>query len=401
MANDLTIFRPENVQLLSTSAPQVLSANQTSHDRCLQAGQSLLDLIQQSGMTDVLDQQCAKYITKAKNTVRKLNEQRTPFTKLFDEIRSQFTALENEVDPAKRDTIPYRIQQFRNEYAAKLRAEEDARRRAAIIEQQRQQAIAKYRSDIEGEYQRYFNNLLNGAINKIMKLYTLIDLDNWERQQRDIEAMPDAFPTKLITCAACSTPLPVNVPADQLRQVRDNVIQCKLPLFTDTFKSHISSTKAEYLALIPSRVQELQRAAKASAEEADRICQQMAERDALEASRRQQELAEQQQRQQQQAELASQQAEVANLFGASAAAQPSATVKCSVKKLIEVSEPAGFMAILNLWWVEEGQFLTVEELAKMFKKQVSYVVKLANDKDNPRFITDNPHISYIDDVKAK
>lgn len=398
--NQLQIFRPENVQLITSNAPKALTDNQQSHDRCLAAGNAILQLIQQHGMTDEIDQLAASFIEKARKTVTKCNDARKPFTKLFDEIKSKFTAIENDIDPTKSGTVPFQLQQYRNEYAARKRAEEEQRRRAAIIEQQRMQAEARYRTDCETDYNRIFNSMLNGALNNIMQLYNEVTLDNYEQKYKHIENFTEQLPEQLITSARTSVMLPPNVSADRLKQIREDVLSHLMPTFAGEFHAQIYNQKTEYLAMLPSKRQELQRASEASAEEAERIRKQIAERDAAEQARKQQELAAQQQAQQQQAAMAQQQAAMAGAFDASAAAMPTYQPKTSVKKIIEVVTPSGFQAILNLWWVEEGQFLSLEELAKMFMKQVSFVVKLANDKENPRFIND-PSIRYVEDVKAK
>jgi transcriptional regulator len=57
------------------------------------------------GVSDQRDQQAAQFIEKARKTVSKMNDKRAPVTKLFDEIRRQFTIMENEVDPSKNGGI--------------------------------------------------------------------------------------------------------------------------------------------------------------------------------------------------------------------------------------------------------------------------------------------------------
>ena len=131
MSTDLAIIRKENIDVIVSSAPAAYNENVVSHDRCLGAGQSLLDKMKQ-GMNDELDQQPAIIIEKARKTVRKMNDKRAPLTKLFDEIRTAYTTMENEIDPTKSGTVPYLIQQERNRYAAKKREEEQARQREAM-----------------------------------------------------------------------------------------------------------------------------------------------------------------------------------------------------------------------------------------------------------------------------
>ena len=74
--------------------------------------------------------------------------------------------------------------------------------------------------------------------------------------------------------------------------------------------------------------------------------------------------------------------------------------KTSVKKRIVTDTPEGILAIVSMWWSREGQFLPMEELAKIFKKQIAFCEKIANDKNDPELIT-SPFIRYEEEVKAK
>lgn len=398
--NQLQIFRPENVQLITSNAPQALTDNQQSHDRCLSAGSAILQLIQQQGMTDELDQQAASFIDKARKTVSRCNERRSPFTKLFDEIRTQFTSLENDIDPNKKGTVPFQLQQYRNEYAARKRAEEEQRRRAAIAEQQKVQAIEKYRADVEADYIRIFNLYISKGITELMRLNNEVTLDNYEQTVKRIQSLKDDFPMTLIESAKITIPIPFNSDDTTCSNIRYHTIQRLTPTFQQKYREQITEAKHSYLATLPSKKAELERAAAASAEEAERIRQQIAERDRQEAERKQREIAEQQERDRQQHELAQQQAAVVGAFDASAAAMPSYQPKTSVKKRIQILSAPGFFQILNFWWVNEGQFLDSEELTKIFKKQITFAEKAANSKDNPELIN-HPSIAYVDDVKAK
>ena len=398
--NQLQIFRPENVQLITTNAPQALTDNQQSHDRCLTAGNNILQLIQQQGMTDELDQQAAAFIDKARKTVNRCNERRSPFTKLFDEIRTQFTAIENDIDPTKKGTIPYQLQQYRNEYAARKRAEEEQRRRAVLAEQQKAQAVEKYRADVAADYIRIFNNYISKGLSELMRLNNEVTLDNYDQTFQRFKSIKDEFQMVLITSVRSTIPLPFSADETTCADIRTQEIQKLAPIFQQKYRDQITEAKHSYLTSLPSKKIELERAAAASADEAERIRQQIAERDRQEAERKQAELAEQQERERQQAELAQQQAAMVGAFDAQAAALPTYQPKTSVKKRIQILSTPGYFQILNFWWVNEGQFLEPDELNKIFKKQISFAEKAANSKDNPELIS-HPTITYVDDVKAK
>lgn len=400
MSNEIAIIKRENVELIVSNAPTAYTENQVSHQRCLDAGNQLLALIHRAGMNDELDQQAAVFIEKSRKTVNKMNEKRAPVTKLFDEIRRQFTSLENDVDPSKKDSVPYQLQQLRNEYAAKKRAEEERRRRAAIIEQQKHASIAKYRTDVEEDYRRTFNGILNNALNSLMSINHKITLDNFEESEKAINAFPAELPESQFSASRSMVLLPTNVPADELAKIRQQVLDSMMPKFREQYNSDIVDRKMELAAFLPSKRTELERAAQASAEEAERIKREMQEREAAEAAARERERLEREAKEAAAAQMQQQQNEMAALFEGASASVQAYHPKTSVKKKISVLNPEGFLPVLMMWWQEEGCTLSVEELSKIFKKQLTFCEKLANAKDGARFIEDES-VSYEDEVKAK
>ena len=72
--------------------------------------------------------------------------------------------------------------------------------------------------------------------------------------------------------------------------------------------------------------------------------------------------------------------------------------KTKVTKKINLLNPEGIMPVISLWWSKEGCTLSVEELSKMFKKQITFCEKLAN-KDE--LFIQNESVEYVDEVKVK
>lgn len=163
----LTIFEPENVRTLAELAPRSYQENQLSHVRCLEAGNALLLKVQKEGMNDALDVEIARFIEKAKLTVRKMYGKRTPVTQLFDRIRKVYTAMEADVDPSKPDSIPGQLQAARNAFARRKHEEEERRRRQEAAKVAHDNALDRYRSDVEEDYLRQFNALISNSINTL------------------------------------------------------------------------------------------------------------------------------------------------------------------------------------------------------------------------------------------
>lgn len=396
MSKELAIVKRESVDMIVSAAPTAYADNQVSHQRCLQAGEAILDAIQRQGMNDELDQQAAQYIEKARRTIKKMYEKRSPVTKLFDEIRTTFTSLEGDIDPTRKDTVPQRLQQLRNEYAARKRREEEERRRAVMIEQQRQAAIVKYRTDLEDHYRRVFNGVLNKAINALMSMQASITLDNFAQSRASIEQFPTTLSSDPFLHPVVY--LPTNVSTEELANVRQSVLARLLPTFSSQYEQQLVAARQEILTVLPSKEAELRRAAQASREEAERIAQQMRQREAEEAALREKQRREEQRREEAEMDMKKQQAEVGSLFAGTVAATGAYQPKVDVKRKIQLRSAEGIMPVLALWFAREGSRMTPEELTKKFRFAVTFCEKLAN-KEGETIADDN--VEYVEEVKAK
>ena len=399
MSNEL-ILREDNIRLVMQQAPQAWRDNQQSHDRCLASCQTLLDTIEAEGMNDELDQKAETYIRKSRNTVKKMNEQRSAVTKLFDEIRAVFTTLENDVDPAKKGSIPFRLQEQRNAYAAKMQREAEERRRAEQERQRLQLMRDTYRADVEADYRQTFNGHLNQKYNQLAGLMQSITLDNFDQQAKIIQAFPAELPDDYARFLPSGTRLPAGLDSNEAKAIRTEVLDQLIPQFREQYSFEISENKAAILAMLPGKRQELEAISKASAEEAAKRAEEMKRREAEEAAKREQERQRREQEEAAKAQAQKQQAEMAGLFDQAKAATPAYQPKTQVRKRIVVTDPRGFLDILNLWWTTEGVTLTVDELTKKFKTQLTLCERLANDKQDPRFI-ESKYIQYEDEVKTK
>jgi len=400
MANELTIIKSENIQAIVKETPQNHQLNVQSRDKCVSFGQRLLAQIQQHGMTDELDQQAANYIDAARKTVKKMNERRAPLTKLFDQIRTEFTGLENEIDPTKAGTLPNQLQQLRNQYAARKREEEERRRREEMARQQHEAALAQYRNDLENDWRSQLADAIQYQCNDMNRLFASVNLDNYEIVKEQFRTWKVEMP------AFASNVMPPYI----INNGEASAIYCEVwnnieKGMREQYTAELTKYRDSFIDRMPSKKQELERAAQASAEEAERIRREMEERDRAEAASQEADRKAQEQRDREAAEMRKKQAEMGSLFDQQATATMQPVVegykpKTSVKQKLVPLAPEAFAEIFNFWWVNEGQHMSIEELTKLFKKQITYCEKRANDKTNPVTIK-SELISYEDDVRAK
>ncbi len=393
--SDAVIVRQENIATIVQAGPQSYQTNALSCQRCAEAGQQLLDEIERKGMSDELDRRLASYIEKTRKTVKAMNDRRSPVTKLFDQVRSEFTQLENAIDPTKKDTVPYRISQYRNAYAARKREEEERRRQAEIAAQELVRAKESYRAAVEEDYRRSFNNLVTGAINELTSMNGDVTLANYNALFDTISGYQSNLPVDW--CPPSSVRLPYNLSPDEAKLIRTDVFNKLLPRFDEQFVAEVDGYRREILDKLPSKKIELERMAEADAAEAARLKAEMARREAEEAARKEQERLKAEAEAKQKAELDKANAEMAGLFGV-AKAEQFYTPKSKVSKKIKVNDPGAFLNIVSLWWQREGCTLSVDELSKIFKKQLTFCEKLATKEE---VFVESAGLEYYDDVKAQ
>ncbi len=402
MDTQLAVVQQENIQLIVSQAPVAFKENQISHDRCIEFGQRLLQKIEASGMTDELDQEAATFIDRARKTVVKMNEKRSPVTKIFDVVRSAYTSMENEVDPSKPSTIPNRLQALRNEYAAKKRAEAEAKRREEERRMRIESAKKKYRSDVEMEFKQSFNRYLNNQYNELNRLNSSVTLENFSIVLNQIRTFPVELTEEALTGTIFRSNVvrPVEVEAATLTSIVNDVAYQLKSQFCEQYKFEMESNRDNILELLPSKKMELEAIQKSGEEEAARRKYEMQKREAEEAKRREEERIRKEQEEKQRMELKEKQAQACSLFDSSIASVAAYQPKTQVKKKVVVTDPRGFLDIINLWWVEEGAGMSVDELAKKLKFMVTTAEKAANDKKEPRTI-ESQYVIYEDEVKAK
>lgn len=398
MTQEIAIIKQENIQTIVSAAPQSYQDNRLSREKCIEAGQAILDAIQHQGMTDELDQRAAIYIEKARKTVKRMNERRLPVTKLFDDIRKEFTAMENAIDPLKSDTIPYKLQQIRNQFAAKKRAEEEERRRREYERQQAEKARARMKQDIEEDFKSQFQQLVNKVCNDLSAIDNAVNLANYDASFKQIQEFSSELPADFLYNLHTFIRIPAGVSVEEIRKVEIEAKERLGKQFTDQYDFEVDSTKQYIIDRLPSKKANLERIKQANEEEAARIKEEMEARQKAEAERMEKERAAREAEEKRKAEMERGAAEISSLFNNAQATMAGYQPKIKVDKKINLLNPEGIMPVIALWWSREGYTLSVEELSKMFKKQITFCEKLANKEDI--YVTDES-VEYVDEVKAK
>lgn len=448
-ANNIT----RQIATLKSDTENAVQANRKSYEACVQAGESLLSDISASGMNDALDEKAAEFIKKAKLTEKAMTEKRKGVTQVFDIVRKGFTMMESLISAKNTDSVVYKIQEKRNEYAAyKLEQQ-----RKAEQERLRQERIKEAKIKLKTDTIDTLNNLLtehsSAAINSLNNTFSLLTLDNKDEVKKRITEYSDVLDLGHLFVnnkPSYSSEIEENDAKDIMNGAYKEVSASLLA----SFKQTVNSTRDELLMKFDSKIAELleikkaeeerkrkeeearkaaeeerekqeeiqrikdeeerkrkeaelkaaeeerkRKEAEAAAAEAERKAKEEAIRKADEAAKEEQQrklAAEQEKRD---AENAAQHAtaQAQSLF-AQTSVDNTSKQKIKVTKRLIVTDKNAWLDIIQQWWTIEGSSMSPDKLASKLEFMRKACEKHANNEEE--YIV-SPYIKYEDEVTAK
>ena len=391
---------------IKTDITTAVTENNKSLQACIEAGENLL--AQTATMTDELDAEIAAYIKKASATQKAMTERRKGITQVFDLIKSGFTKMEAFLDPKSEESVVYKLQKKRNEYAAyKLelqRKEEEERQRLARIEA----AKAQLHNDVISVCTKVVHEKTTEALDRLSEKFRLLTLDNADTVKKEIQD----YPTDINIAQYLKDRKPSyspEIPEEEARAIMNNAFKTVANELTKSYTDSVAQAKQDILDTFDSKIAELQEqrrleeerkrkeeeARKAEEERLRKEAELKAAEEAAEKER-QQKLEEEHKRLEEEERLRRASAQTQTLFDM--APTVSAPIKAKVSHHIEIDGVDGFLPVMQMWWSHEGSKMTVEELGKKLGFMVKTCEKLKNKEDVT--IVD-ANVRYVEDVVAK
>lgn len=394
------LIKVEDFTSLMKSAPDALGKNQKSIANCNSAGQAILDTIQGEGMTDELDAKAAEYLKKVNVTITNMKSRRAPVTQLFDRIRSIFTTDEKAIDPKDKSTIPGKIAAERDRYAA-LKREEERRKQQ---EMQRQANIEKekgmYRLAIEQAINTHMSSYFAEQQKNLSHIWESITLATFELKEKSIRGWSTLYPREHFDTFNKDIAT-YYMDAQTKENIKAEILSNKYSAFSQQYKFDMEDLRQSFIDRLSSKKQELieeEELRKKDAEAAAKAEAERKQREEEERKQRELEIQQKEHEQQQKAESSIQSAQMNSLFATAAASVTTRVSKAKVTERIKILHPAGFLEVYQMWWINEGQNLTIEELEKIHKKMISFCEKKANSDDEMKI--KSKYIRYEEEVKA-
>lgn len=371
----------------------IISQNIASNGKAKEVARVLIGKINSATIADTpeirfLDDECKSFLGKVAKTVAAMTERRKPITQTFDQIRKQFTKLENELETGEEIKS---IQTFRNNVAQHLNEIAEKKEREQRIKAETEKERIEIRAYFKQAFSEDLVNTLSIAYDSLSGIFNSITLKDSESKKAELKNFPDEYKPASITY-----PHLHYITKEEHDKILEEVSPGEIAKNESECKEKIKEKIRYYLDRFDSKKQELLEIAQATAAEKERLAKESEERAKREAEAKKQELLNFTQKQQAKIEAEKTEASLNNLFD-----QNYATPAANVKKTltIEVSNPSGYGQIFMFWFEREGKNLPNE---KIEKKSIAQMKKFCEDIANKdgEIITSN-FITYKEVVTAK
>lgn len=398
-----SLIKVEEFNQIMQSAPATLQRNQASVSACNQTGQALLDTIEAEGgiSSDELDATVSEYLEKTKITVENMNKRRKPLTQLLATVSKSFTSLESAIDIKSVTTIPYKLQQARNKYAAKKLEEQKKReeeaRRIQLVENEK----AQYKADITLLLDTTYANYISRHINALNGMYDHATLASYNDVCRQIKEANVTFNWTDFANNVKDTFQTFYMDAATRTGIKNELASIKKVEYTKRYSFELEDLKQSLIDRLPSlrkQLEEQEELRRTNAVEAARQEEQRRKEQQEQLRKQEEERKRREAEAKAKAEAEKAAAEVQAAFDFSAASMPSTPTKAKVKKKIQITNPQGFLQVYQMWFTREGINMSMEDLEKVHKKMITYCEKVVN-KDGEEI--KSAFVKYIDDVTAK
>ena len=400
--NNLPFKANEVVNILQT-APGILTDNETRVMRCSNAGKSLLDTINATNgiNSDEVDGQVQKFIEASKQTLERINGSRKPITQMLTAISKRFTSLESEIDVKTSGTIPYKLQQARNKYAAKKLEEQKKREEEARRIQLAENEKAQYKADITLLLDTTYTNYISRHINALNGMYDHATLATYNDVCRQIKEANVTFNWTDFANNVKDTFQTFYMDSATRTGIKNELASIKNVEYTKRYSFELEDLKQSLIDRLPSlrkQLEEQEELRRTNAEEAARQEEIRKQKQQEQLRKQEEERKRKEEEAKAKAEADKAAAEVQAAFDFSAASMPSTPTKAKVKKKIQITNPQGFLQVYQMWFTREGINMSMEDLEKVHKKMLTYCEKVMN-KDGEEI--KSVFVKYIDDVTAK
>jgi hypothetical protein len=282
------------------TAPEILKANQDRSGKAVSVGKAILNQWEQAwSITDedqrlaalaAADERSNKYLVNCGTAVKEEKETRAAITQLMDHFKGLFTAAENDIDRTKPNTVPSKVQNWRDTYAAEKKKIDDRRRAEAERAEAKAKALVELKASVTIKLSEYFNDYLLEKKSKLQQKCNAFVLDTFADDAAALRQYEPEYLQKHFDAFTYPLTVHPDISKEDVAAVITEVKMGKFEVFSGTYKAEMLVLKQDLVDRLPSKREELLEE-KRLADEAEENRQAELKRQAEAEEKRQKELA--------------------------------------------------------------------------------------------------------------
>jgi hypothetical protein len=346
----------------------------------------ILSKIEANGgkLTPELDTRIQNFLANCSKAKKELEDARKPVTQTMDLIRKLYTTEENKIDVTDKNSIVYSLQNYRNLYARELIEEQERQRKLAEEKALKSKEEIDIRGKVKNALTQHFLDFIAAKKQAVNKSFEAITLENFDAKAAGLKLLNTTFPAEklkeLLSLSVSFSPLYHSEAEAEAIKNSEHSSFSALQLIA-YYESNLSELKGNLLDKLPSKKQELELIAKASAGEKIRLENERLNREVAERKRLDQEAEQARISAESEAEASRLAKETQVLFDQSMSiGDAPAMPETRQKEAITVTHPNGWTEIFAFWFQHEGCKCSLDELEKMtFKKLKTFAENRATE----------------------
>jgi len=382
------LITQNQLQEVIVSGSEILQTSAVRVDKALTVGENIIKAIQEQGMNAELDERCNKYLVNCRTAKNDIEVQRKPITAFFDNIRKQFTETEGKLDPKKLDSIPAKIQSYRDAYVKKLRDEEAKKQAEAQAKLDKENEIIDIKNSLETQLSEYVQNHILERKQKLQNSFNNITIENFEEKSKALKSLILKYDKEHYDSFSINYFLRYNS-KEELSAIINNFFETKdFNLISAVVVGDLQKFKAELIEKLPSLKTSLEEIAKAGKEEAERLAAEKAKREADAEAKIKADAEAEKERAAKEVEL-NKVAEQTNAMMDNIVLTESVAPETRDGYKITLLNKTAIAEIFTFWFQREGMTLTVPELEKKTIAQMKAYCEKVGHKSGDMIVSEN------------
>ncbi len=246
------------------SAPDILKANQERSVKAVAVGNSILEQWETAWAIEkeeekmkalaAADERSNKYLANCSTALVSEKDARAAITQMMDAFKTMFTTAENDIDKAKKNSVPAKVQEQRNDYVKEVSRIKEEKRLAAEKAAAKAKEAIEIRADAEKKTAADFSSWLLAKKTKMTNAFNAITLENFKTKEDNLRSYQPGFEFQTDYSGFSYYPQHTK---EQVTEIQNEAFANVVTDYSNTTFAELTLLRDELIEQLPSKKAEL------------------------------------------------------------------------------------------------------------------------------------------------